>query len=297
MKLLTHYLNDPDSALRETKAWREHFLNDSLYYSFRDTRYDRQTFPSSLHYHDYFELVIVEAGNIHYLCGSASIKPQAGDIILIPPQTLHMSVIDGGETRYIRHVFYFYPDALDPLGCSALLPAGPDDGESRFIRVLGPMESERLLTLLRKLGQALSNPDPIEQALSKALTIEAFYLIGKAAPGADRPSAPLPPRMRELQAYIDAHYQELQSVEALAERFYYSREYLSRLFRRYLNTTVADYIAQLRVLESQRLIRAGVPLKQVCFQVGFGSMSTFIRAFRSVTKTTPSEYRKELSGI
>ena len=47
-----------------------------------------------------------------------------------------------------------------------------------------------------------------------------------------------------------------------------------------------------RVSESQALIVQGIPLINVAYQVGFGSLSSFIRAFRAVTGITPSEYRK-----
>ncbi|MBQ2955544.1 MAG: helix-turn-helix transcriptional regulator [Clostridia bacterium] len=58
-----------------------------------------------------------------------------------------------------------------------------------------------------------------------------------------------------------------------------------------MNTTVADYITQRRIAQSQRLIANGIPLSDVCFQVGFGSLSAFNRAFKSLTHMTPSQYR------
>ena len=55
---------------------------------------------------------------------------------------------------------------------------------------------------------------------------------------------------------------------------------------------ISDHIMKRRIAESQSLIMQGIPLIDVAYQVGFGSLSTFIRAFRSVTNMTPSEYRK-----
>jgi AraC-like DNA-binding protein len=47
-----------------------------------------------------------------------------------------------------------------------------------------------------------------------------------------------------------------------------------------------------RVAKCQELILQDMPFIDIAYQVGFGSLSTFIRAFRSVTGMTPSEYRK-----
>ena len=81
------------------------------------------------------------------------------------------------------------------------------------------------------------------------------------------------------------------AVAEVAEHFFYSGEYVSRLFKKYLNTTVANYVLQRRIVYSQRLIETDMPLLDVCYQAGFGSTSSFIRAFQSVTGMTPSKYR------
>ena len=95
MKLLTHYLNSRPQQSPKLVNWRENSINDSLLYSCRSTAYNTQNYPSQLHYHDYFELVLFVEGDIRYICESQSYKPQYGDMILIPPKTLHMSMLDG----------------------------------------------------------------------------------------------------------------------------------------------------------------------------------------------------------
>ena len=81
-------------------------------------------------------------------------------------------------------------------------------------------------------------------------------------------------------------------VGEIAAHFFYSREYVSRLFKKYYDTTILDYIHKLRISKSRALIAEGMPMIDVCYAVGFSSLSTFIRAFRAATDMTPSEYRK-----
>ena len=97
----------------ETANWKNHTVCDKVLYSYRDTVYDRDTYPSDLHYHDYYELVFFEEGDIKYVCEGSVFYPQYGDIILIPPGKFHMSVIDSDSTHYKRHVFYLYPFAFE----------------------------------------------------------------------------------------------------------------------------------------------------------------------------------------
>ena len=120
MKLLSHYIEHQKKLYPETANWRNHLVCDRICYSYRDTEYDRRTYPSNLHYHDYYELVIFEEGDVSYVCEGRMYPLTRGDIVLIPPGKFHMSVIDRESTRYKRHVFYLYPSAFDTIGEGAL---------------------------------------------------------------------------------------------------------------------------------------------------------------------------------
>jgi AraC-like DNA-binding protein len=81
-------------------------------------------------------------------------------------------------------------------------------------------------------------------------------------------------------------------VEEIAAHFFYSREYLSRLFRRTLNTTVSDYLADKKLAHSKVLLEQGATVTEACFSSGFRNMSSFIRNFQEKTGVLPSIYRK-----
>lgn len=292
MKLLAHYLNAIAQTHPEIVNWRENYLNDSLFYSFRSTQYDRQTYPSRLHYHDYYELIVFLEGDIYYICESSIYQPQFGDIILIPPHKLHMSAINTDTTLYKRHVFYLYPDALEALGCSELLQFLPSGENEQYLFTLAQQSSQALHLLLTRMDHALKSPSERDHALAKGLVIEAFYWLSEVTAKPAAMSGCLSENVLRIQRYIDGHFSEINSVAEIASHFFYSREYVSRLFRHHFGTTVADYILQRRIAQSQILIAEGVPLSDVCFQVGFGSLTTFIRAFKTMTHMTPSQYRK-----
>ena len=107
MKLYSYYQKNTANNQAKNEDWKNLTVNDMLLYSHRNTLYDAESFPSNLHYHDYFELILIEEGNIRYICESLVYYPKKGDIILIPPGKFHMSAINGSATRYHRHVFYF----------------------------------------------------------------------------------------------------------------------------------------------------------------------------------------------
>lgn len=295
MKLLSHYKESISANSPQIINWRENNLNESLYYSYRTTYYGRTTFPSRLHYHDYFELVIFEEGDIHYVCESATYQPQAGDVLLIPPGTFHMSAIRCDETLYKRHVFYLYPDALEPFGCGVLTAfLKPPRSELTVFSLEESVKAE-LFSLLDKLDKALEQGrEPSYVALAIGLVIQIFFLLSKGNFTSGAQCAPLPQTLTAIKTYIDENFREISSASEVAAHFFYSREYVSRLFRKHFNTTISEYIKARRISYCQSLIERGCAISTACYQCGFENMSTFIRSFRSITGMTPSEYRKAL---
>jgi AraC-like DNA-binding protein len=292
MKLLSHYLQNKNDLRHEITNWENDLINDSLCYSYRSTVYDVNTFPSSLHSHDYYELVIFVEGEINYVCESSVYSPKRGDVIIIPPGKFHMSKLKGERTHYKRHVFYLYPNAFDAVGAS-LADILIRTGEGVRFSLSSREREEELLTLTEKLTSAIKRrEDGLSRTLAFGYIIEIFCLLNRKDIRHSGESERLPENILALQQYLDAHYTEINSVSEVAEHFFYSREYVSRLFKKYYDTTILDYIHKLRISKSRALIAEGMPIIDVCFTVGFSSLSTFIRAFRTATDMTPSEYRK-----
>lgn len=293
MKLLSHYIEHQTTLYPEIMNWENHIINDAISYAYRDTVYNNRTYPSNLHYHDYYELVILEEGDIQYICEGCIYSPRYGDIILIPPGKFHMSVINGESTRYKRHVFYFYPSAFDAIGHSTLTSFSSRRENGEILAFVSLEARQRLMDVLERLKKIFAEATSLlEDALALSYVIHIFYLLNQKDCQPKSGITSLPENILMLQHYIDHNFSQIASVAQVAEHFFYSREYVSRLFRKHFDTTISDYIMKRRIAESQSLILQGVPLVEVAYQVGFGSLSAFIRAFRTVTNMTPSTYRK-----
>ena len=298
MKLLSHYIDQRMKINPDLVNWTNHVIGDGLLYSYRDTVYDRRTYPSDLHYHDYYELVIFEEGDIHYICEGCVYHPKYGDIIFIPPCKFHMSMINCESTHYKRHVFYLYPSAFDAIGHSTLTSFLNRIKDGDILAFTSLESREKLMNLLVCLKKIFSEAhSPLEDALGLSYIIHIFYFLNQKDCQSKNDTLFVPEGILKLQKYIDSNFSKISSVSQIAEHFFYSREYVSRLFKKYFGTTISDYIMKRRIAESQLLIKQGLPLIEVAYQVGFGSIPTFIRAFRAVANMTPSAYRKMQNNI
>lgn len=115
--------------------------------------------------------------------------------------------------------------------------------------------------LLRKLNEAMErSSEPIERALGFGYVLQIFYLLNRCSQPSDSTMQELPEAIRRIKDYVDAHFAEFSTVNEMAASLFYSREYVSRLFRQYLNTTVSDYIRKRRIAMSRDLIAEGIPV-------------------------------------
>jgi transcriptional regulator GlxA family with amidase domain len=100
------------------------------------------------------------------------------------------------------------------------------------------------------------------------------------------------PPLRDLQGWIAEHPDGDLSVGALAGRMHLSERQLSRVFRRELGTTPADYVEQVRVESARGLLESEAdPLDLVAARTGFASAEVMRRAFHRRLGASPRDYR------
>jgi AraC-like DNA-binding protein len=79
---------------------------------------------------------------------------------------------------------------------------------------------------------------------------------------------------------------------SLADKAGMSRARFAVHFRAVTGDTPLNYLASWRILNAQRLLRKGMPLKVVALDVGYGSTSALNRAFVRATGVAPMQWLK-----
>lgn len=295
MKLVPHPQTPATYKGLSSPSWITIDINDSLVSSYREDYLDSFTFPSSLHFHDYYEVVVLLKGEIRYACESSTVKPECCDVIVIPPGKFHMSLIAADETQYNRQVFYFYPDAFSSYQCNNLLDFIKPITSENFSFSLSSDDQERLLHLIAKLKKHAQQDAVGNHALILADIFQIFHLFNQPIETHLPADEYFPASLIEIQNYIDEHFIDINSTADVAMQTFYTREHISRLFKKYKKITVTEYIIQRRINYSCHLMKTDMTLADICFQAGFGSVPAFIRAFKRVMGTTPSQYRNNLN--
>lgn len=100
--------------------------------------------------------------------------------------------------------------------------------------------------------------------------------------------------VQRMQEYIEAHLDENITLGDLSRASLYSPWYSYRLFREHTGLSVADYIRRLRLSRSALQLKKGKEhIIDVAFQLGFGSVDGYTRAFRKEFGCNPAEYARD----
>ena len=99
------------------------------------------------------------------------------------------------------------------------------------------------------------------------------------------------------RAYIDAHYAEKFSLQAIAGALFVNASYLLRVFKAQTGTTPLAYHNAMRCERAKALLAdASVSISEAGETAGFVSSSHFSHVFKKSVGMTPSEYRAAISG-
>ncbi|WP_319414669.1 AraC family transcriptional regulator [Marispirochaeta aestuarii] len=98
--------------------------------------------------------------------------------------------------------------------------------------------------------------------------------------------------LNKIFSYIHENFGQDISLEEAAASVHLSKFYFSRFFRSQTGQTFHAYLNRVRISHAEDLLAdTELPVTEVAYQSGFGSIKTFNRQFRTATGTSPSRYR------
>lgn len=107
-------------------------------------------------------------------------------------------------------------------------------------------------------------------------------------------STVLDDKLKNIIGYLDEHYTENISLDELSERFFISKYYLSREFKKEFGTTIVQYLLTKKITNAKELLRySNSSIEEIAQLCGIGDASYFNKVFKKLEGCTASEYRKQ----
>ena len=219
-----------------------------------------------LHHHDFYEIYMLLRGSVSYTVENRIFHMRAGDLMLISPLELHQARVDSNDEPYERIVLWVDRGYLESLSSPHTSLTRCFDttvpGHTNLLRLPGPRSAEmrRELDKLRSLHMQESYGSDL---LAVCSLVELMVAINQSAADRSMQSALSADMASDrvvdgVLSYINEHYNEALTLDALAERFFISKYHLLRKFEAQVGTTVHRYILQKRLLNAKQLLAGGL---------------------------------------
>ena len=100
--------------------------------------------------------------------------------------------------------------------------------------------------------------------------------------------------VHEIRLYIDEHFGEKITLDAIAQHFFINKTYLTRIFKEQYGMTVNNYINQVRITKAKEMLRfTDLYVELIGEKCGIDDPNYFSRLFKKVEGVSPGIYRKQ----
>ena len=95
-----------------------------------------------------------------------------------------------------------------------------------------------------------------------------------------------------IRKYVEENYRKAITLGETARKFYLSAGRFSHFFKREVGISFMNYVNLYRVMKAEEMLKeTELPVSEIAFLNGFGSISQFNRVFRSATGRKPRDVR------
>ena len=243
--------------------------------------------PESLennHCHNTYEILFVVSGEGKYLVEGSTFDIKPGTLLIVRPFEYH-SVSLADNTPYERYVFHFSESSLIDEAKSYLGKFMINDGTSGKYYSSNQL-TQNIFSLFERYESCYSLPEEEKNLYTKIMLSELIILLSLCD------GTQMNHNGEDLGArvirYLNENIDKDVSLERLSKRFYVSKYYLCRAFKKHNGISIHGYINYKRVMYAKRLMDSGETASGAAYRVGFGDYSAFYRAYVKVFGKSPT---------
>jgi AraC-like DNA-binding protein len=242
------------------------------------------------HSHPTFSIGAVDIGQSVFSSSFVGTQHiESGTLVLIPAHVEHACNPESNQTWSYQMMH------LDQRWLAQLLKETQHDFRCDAIPQYKPQlyKNKQLYLSFCNLNESLFNTDLSywhkEQLLIQTLTTLLFPQLHLELLDENSYAQQ---EFQSLLAWVNTS-EELLSLQQLSEQCGLSRYAIIRLFKAKLGLTPHAYQLNLKINLARSLLRQGVDIAELSYQLGFSDQSHFQRVFKQLSGTTPKLYQKQ----
>ena len=248
----------------------------------------------SFHIHYKFEIYYEIEGSRRYFIEDSAYVVNAGSVVLIGENQIHKTA-SLGDTPSSRIVLNFSREYLERV--AQAFPtvdffAFLSEERNHLLTGLTVKQQNQIYGLLQQLLAMEDETSAAADALG-TLLLELKEHCRRQQEQTAENGRVSNRTVDQIQAYIAEHYAEKLTLTGIANQFYISPYYLSRMFKKSINLSLIEYINGVRIKAAQSLIeRSSDSIAEIAAKTGFMTTAHFRRVFKDATGLSPQQYRQ-----
>lgn len=267
--------------------------------SFKVAVFEAAHFTAPLHFHPEYELVLIEEGDGICFCGDYNGKFSRGHLALFGKGLPHFYLSDDRfykatcrekcRSIYIQFKEQVLPEQYDRMPEFHAIRKVLKDADRGICFQI--QDRDGIIGLIRSMADVRG----VEKVL---ILYRILDLLGRseyvflASSRFRHHSKDLHPACSKVIAYLNDHYRQPISLDALAQDVCMNRSALCRRFKHITGKTIVTFLNELRVAYACTLmVNTNKPISEVAYECGFRNLSHFNSVFKKCTQKTPRDYR------
>lgn len=249
-----------------------------------------------MHSHPCHELYFLLSGERRYFIGHTIYDVHPGNVIIVPKNELHRTTVRNNQ-GYERYVVYFSDSCISEL--ATLL--GKNSLDILFKSGCFMLPSATINTLKEKLNimySEASRRDSYSEAMQRSILCEILILLMRYGIKTECSCVTHSDKIQEIARHICENYHENITLSDAAKMAYMEETYFSKRFKRLTGFGFCEYLTQIRVKASIKLLaHSDFSISEISEKCGFSSSNYYGDVFKRLNGISPSEYRKKLRSV
>ena len=251
------------------------------------------------HWHPEIELTLITKGNMIYKINNSTFSLHEGQALFGNSSTLHTGyMIDSQDCEYMSITFepklifgydnsIVYIKYVKPIIQNLSLPAIHFD--------LSESWHNDIINIMWEIIEIEANQNNTYELdiISKLVQYwKLLFLNTDKVPLGTPYDKNAYNKIRNIISYIEEHYDSDLSLEDIAKSIHVCRSECSKLFKRFMNVPLFEFITQYRIEKSiEYLINTNYSIIEIASLTGFNDSNYFSKVFKKQKGCSPSQYR------
>lgn len=250
--------------------------------------YKNKDLKTTLHSHDFYQLIYVASGSGAIYINDELISVDANDVVFIAPMIKHRVDYSVSHMTTYEIKFGIFDSELDDI--------------AKTIGALYYEEDNKIKNLILKIIDECKECKPYyKKSVENFISQIIIYLTRQKGLMEEDEEKSLISYERhssiasKVKSYMDMNYAKKVSLLELADAFCVSQSHLCREFSKNFGLSPIKYLNNLRIEKAKELLAiSDFSISEIGYKVGFGDIHYFSRYFNKQENVSPVKYRNSI---